>query len=440
MKRLLLPLLVLSLGASQPIGSSRSIPQAHIYPSPAETILRLNSTMLSSHEYFILGAPEQDDGRIELEKILEYADPGGSLPGSKRNRTSNTPTDPESPSYYTSADSRIVVAYVRDSLAAMTANPQVTRAPAFDVYLPLVFRNYTAPVPPPMAPTGLSATPISQTRIDLLWSDMSSDETNFRIERSPDGTSSWVEIGTSPADTPSFSSLGLTCGTPYYYRVRAYRAGDSQFSGYSNSANATTSACGAWTIISSVDFEGPFPGGWTVLDRNGGSYGEYFWEMSTCRPGSGSYSGWGVGGGANGSALGCGANYPDYAYSWMKYGPFSLVGATEADLSFEVWTNTESNRDYVCRWASTNGTDYLGLCTSGNTGGFVPITLDLSSYLGWANVWVAISFDSNGSVNYAEGGYVDNIVLRKCMTGSCPTSLPFDVLSDAMRSEVWAGE
>src|SRR5690606_41608904 len=66
-------------------------------------------------------------------------------------------------------------------------------------------------------------TVISQTRIDLSWTDNSSDETNFRIERSPDGTSGWTEIATAAANATSYQNTGLTCGTPYYYRVRAYR-------------------------------------------------------------------------------------------------------------------------------------------------------------------------------------------------------------------------
>ena len=44
----------------------------------------------------------------------------------------------------------------------------------------------------------------------------------------------------------------------------------------------------------------------------------------------------------------------------------------------------------------------------------------LGNLMGQTNVWVALVFSSNGSVNYPEGGYVDNIVLRKCTAASCP--------------------
>jgi len=95
----------------------------------------------------------------------------------------------------------------------------------------------------PNAPTGLSAAAVSNSQIDLSWTDNSSDETGFKIERSPDGSTGWTQIATVGVNVHSYSNTGLTCETPYYYRVRAYNAtGDS---GYSNTANATTRWCPA---------------------------------------------------------------------------------------------------------------------------------------------------------------------------------------------------
>ncbi|MEA3441561.1 MAG: hypothetical protein U9R58_14910, partial [Chloroflexota bacterium] len=54
-----------------------------------------------------------------------------------------------------------------------------------------------------------------------------------------------------------------------------------------------------WVTIMSEDFEGDFPGSWTVVDNNGGD--EYYWNKRNCRPYQGSNSGWAVGGGADGS-------------------------------------------------------------------------------------------------------------------------------------------
>lgn len=190
-----------------------------------------------------------------------------------------------------------------------------------------------------------------------------------------------------------------------------------------------------WEILVNTDFEGEFPTPWTVYDDNGTTNGEYYWGKRDCRAYVGGlaqvqglgYSGWAVGAGANGAGLSCGSNYPNNARSSMEYGPFSLVGATAADLKFKLWLNTESDYDYVCYGASIDGTDFYGTCVSGNSGGWVDRTLDLSNVytlgnlLGQPQVWVVLWFYSDSSITYSEGAYVDNIVLRRCPQGAtCP--------------------
>lgn len=183
-----------------------------------------------------------------------------------------------------------------------------------------------------------------------------------------------------------------------------------------------------WEILVSTDFEGQFPGPWDVFDDDGTTNGEYYWGKRNCRAYQGTYSGWAIGAGAHGAALSCGSNYPNYARSSMMYGPFSLEGATAAGLTFKLWLNTESQYDYICRMASIGG-DFYGLCTHGSSGGWIDRTLDLSNVptlgnlLGQPQVWVLLWFYSDSSITYPEGGYVDNVVLRRCPQGAtCATS------------------
>ncbi len=92
---------------------------------------------------------------------------------------------------------------------------------------------------PPAAPTGLAATAVSSTRIDLAWTDRASDEQGFQVERSTDDAS-FQPIATLAADTAAYSDTSVAASTTYYYRVRAFNAaGDSA---YSNTASATTPA------------------------------------------------------------------------------------------------------------------------------------------------------------------------------------------------------
>jgi len=92
----------------------------------------------------------------------------------------------------------------------------------------------------PNAPSGLSATAASSTQINLSWTDNSSNESGFKIERSPDGSSGWTQIAEVGANTTSYQNTGLSPSTTYYYRVYAYNAAGN--SSYSNTANATTPA------------------------------------------------------------------------------------------------------------------------------------------------------------------------------------------------------
>ena len=57
--------------------------------------------------------------------------------------------------------------------------------------------------------------------MDLRWTDTSSNETGFRIERSANGTT-FGQIATVGANVTTYSNTNLTAGTRYWYRVRAY--------------------------------------------------------------------------------------------------------------------------------------------------------------------------------------------------------------------------
>jgi len=93
----------------------------------------------------------------------------------------------------------------------------------------------TCGVPPQV--TGLLAAARSISSIQLSWNDILDDETSYRIERSPNGSSDWTLVGTTQADMITFVNYELTNGTTYYYRVAGVNSyGTGTFSTVSSAA------------------------------------------------------------------------------------------------------------------------------------------------------------------------------------------------------------
>lgn len=263
----------------------------------------------------------------------------------------------------------------------------------------------------------------------LEWSDVPTSPVSYTLEESRDPYFADPQVIYS--GTMTEHQVVDQPGGDWHYRVRALGASDNSPWSNEESTNVRTMVylpvvlrdyggpppAPGWTTIVSEDFEGAFPGVWNVHE-NDPDFGSYYWGKRNCRAYSGSYSGWGVGGG-DGAALSCGSNYPLEVYGWMVYGPFSLADASAADLSFQLWLNTEKDWDYVCRLASIDGVNYDGWCTSGNTAGWLDRELDLAdipdlgNLTGQPNVWIALVFASDTLMTLPEGGYVDDIVLRK---------------------------
>jgi len=74
----------------------------------------------------------------------------------------------------------------------------------------------------------------------LAWHDTSNLETDYCIERSPDGINNWGQIVSVGANVVTYANVGLNPNTPYYYRVRSHNS--HGYSSYSNVAGATTPA------------------------------------------------------------------------------------------------------------------------------------------------------------------------------------------------------
>jgi hypothetical protein len=72
------------------------------------------------------------------------------------------------------------------------------------------------------APTGGNVTQLTQTSLQLNWTDNTNNEVGYYIRRSLTGNEpDYINLGTLPANSTSFSDSGLGPGTQYFYIVNA---------------------------------------------------------------------------------------------------------------------------------------------------------------------------------------------------------------------------
>jgi hypothetical protein len=187
------------------------------------------------------------------------------------------------------------------------------------------------------------------------------------------------------------------------------------------------------TTIMTDDFEKNMAK-WTVVDYS--STGTT-WGRSSYRKSGGSYSAWCAGGGSN--PVSAGGNYKKNMNTWMKYGPFSLSGASRAWFEYDLRLYSPG-ADPLAVYVSVNGTNWYGYTlydssVGWTTSGFVHELNDMrdlervfSSYgltiVGQPQVWVAFKFSSNSDDYVYEGNYIDNFALYK--SGGSPPFGSFD--------------
>ncbi len=92
----------------------------------------------------------------------------------------------------------------------------------------------------PAAPSGLAAAASSTTQINLTWSDNSTNESGFKIERGSSVAGPFNLIFTAAAASTSYSDTALTSATTYYYRIYSFNSAGN--SAVSTTASATTQA------------------------------------------------------------------------------------------------------------------------------------------------------------------------------------------------------
>lgn len=180
------------------------------------------------------------------------------------------------------------------------------------------------------------------------------------------------------------------------------------------------------------DFEGVFPGAnWVLHDYN--NLDAVLWGKVTNRKAGGTYSVWCAGGGPAGcdpsDTANCTEEYYNDQNTWMILGPFSLAGDTQGGVTYQYYTKTEQDFDYLYAFVSLDGNNFYGVRYTGDSGGFQSGALDftniftLGNIMGQSSVYFAFAFTSDLAL-VDQGAYVDNLVITKGTAGPTPTPTP----------------
>jgi regulation of enolase protein 1 (concanavalin A-like superfamily) len=124
----------------------------------------------------------------------------------------------------------------------------------------------TTPPPVPAAPSNLVVTNRSFSSVSLAWSDNSSNESGFTIERKAGIDGTWTPVGSALGNSISYIDNTAAPGTFYFYRVRANSSSGDSLN--SNETSVTTTTASAVTYLSDLPFLGTAINGWGPVERD----------------------------------------------------------------------------------------------------------------------------------------------------------------------------
>ncbi len=257
------------------------------------------------------------------------------------------------------------------------------------------FRD-SAQAGPPAAPTNLVAFTAGADSVELNWTDNSTTESGYLVERSDD-QSGFVQIASLDRNTTGFADTGLAPATTYGYRVQAVNpAGDS----------APSNVATAGTPDPSLDIQQQSDG-----------------EVSVAGVVSGDYSlTWAADGSAESIREVTSHGSPRSRYGYLEHvWAFDLQTASVQELDVTAWTDPSAIDSFTFAY-STDGSTYTDMFSVGAANGG-PMTFTLPAGIS-GRVYVRV-IDNLRVAGFAASStvYVDQLTVRSMSTlGAAPVA------------------
>ncbi len=199
----------------------------------------------------------------------------------------------------------------------------------------------------PMSPSSLNATLASSTKINLSWTDNSTDEEGFMIERKS-GSGSYGSIGSTSSNLTTFIDGNISTNSTYTYRVYSYNSAGNSYT-YTNEVTISTSDTISNQLKNGLVAWYPFTGNANDSSGYGNNGTVYGATLTSDRFGN------------NNSAY----NFNGSSYITLTNLPTS--GSQNFSIAGWIKTNSSSTRNGIICWGqdSPNASVYLFINNSG---------------------------------------------------------------------------
>jgi len=129
--------------------------------------------------------------------------------------------------------------------------------------------NNRPKVTSPTAPSGLTATAISSSQINLNWTDNSNNESGFILERKIGSSGAWNDADSMDTNVTEYQDKGLSSNTEYYYRISSYNSsGESSYSNEVHAVTSDTAPMAPTNLVASVISSSQINLSWTDNSNN----------------------------------------------------------------------------------------------------------------------------------------------------------------------------